>query len=280
MSANLLPKQPNISQWLDQAAKQLAQAGIASSRLDAEIILAHTIHKGRTFLHAHPDDHIPNHSLAIADARLQLRIDRTPVAYIIGHKDFYGRPFHVTPATLIPRPESEMIITILKELQTDTAGSLLTLVDVGTGSGCLGITAKLELPNLDVTLLDVSKYALRIAKENADSLGAEVTIATSDLLSNYPFTASFIVANLPYVDPTWDRSPETYHEPDLALFAKGKGLDLIKKLIHQAPSRLTASGALILEADPWQHADIIAAGKQNGFNRSTIRDFIVVLQKN
>ncbi len=279
MSANLPPKQPNISQWLDQAASKLDQVGIPSARLDAEIILAHTLRKGRTFLHAHDSDPIPDHSREIADARLQLRLDRTPIAYIVGHKDFYGRPFRVTPATLIPRPESEMIITLLQELDANTP-TPLKLVDVGTGSGCLGITAKLEFPNLDVTLLDVSKYALQIAGENADSLGARVTVATSDLLSNYPFTASFIVANLPYVDPTWERSPETYHEPELALFAKDKGLDLIKKLIRQSPSRLTADGALLLEADPRQHADIIEAGTQSGFSKNTIHDFIVVLQRN
>ncbi len=279
MSANLLPKQPNISQWLNHAAKKLVEVGIPSNRLDAEIILAHTLHKGRTFLHAHADDPVPDHSRAVADARLQLRLDRTPIAYIIGHKDFYGHPFHVTPATLIPRPESEMIIAILKELQVEATHSPLKLVDVGTGSGCLGITAKLELPELDVTLLDVSKYALQVARENADALGANVTITTSDLLSNYPFIASFIVANLPYVDPAWKRSPETYHEPDLALFAKDKGLALIKKLIHQAPSHLTPGGTLLLEADPRQHSDIIRAGKQSGFYKSTIRDFIVVLQK-
>ncbi len=279
MNANLPPKQLNISQWLDHAASMLAQVGIPSARLDAEIILAHTLHKGRTFLHAHASDPVMDHSQTIADARLQLRLDRTPVAYIIGHKDFYGRPFRVTPATLIPRPESEMIITLLKELSSE-AVSPLKLVDVGTGSGCLGITAKLELPNLDVTLLDISNHALQIAKENANSLGADVTTTTSDLLSNYPFTASFIVANLPYVDPAWERSPETNHEPDLALFAKDKGLDLIKKLIHQSPSHLTADGALLLEADPRQHADIIETGKLSGFSSSMIRDFIVVLRRN
>lgn len=278
------PQKPQAtSTWIDQAAKQLVAAGIASGRLDAEIIMAHTLRKGRTFLHAHSDEALPPREHEIADARLQLRLDRTPIAYIIGHKDFYGRQFRVTPAVLIPRPESEMMITVLKELIAETTVSLFKetprLVDVGTGSGCLGITAKLELPELDVTLLDISKHALKVAEMNAQKLGADVTITQSDLLAYYPFTANFILANLPYVDPEWERSPETNYEPELALFAKDHGLALINKLIEQAVSHLAQNGALILEADPRQHAAIIAYAKNYSFTKSTIRDFILVLQK-
>lgn len=281
MNVNSPQKQSSISQWLDNAARLLTAADISSGRLDAEIILAHTLYKGRTFLHAHANDPLASRSRAIADARLQLRLDRTPIAYIIGHKDFYGRPFHVTPATLIPRPESETIITVLKELndkKTIRTQKSKKLVDVGTGSGCLGITAKLEIPDLDVTLLDISQHALNIARDNAAVLGANVATKTSDLLSNYPFTATFIIANLPYVDPDWRRSPETQYEPDVALFTNDNGLYLIKKLIHLAPSYLEEHGYLLLEADPRQHADIIAHAKKHGLTRNSIREFVVTLQ--
>lgn len=278
------PQKPlAINAWIDTAAKQLVNAGIVSGRLDAEIILAHTLRKGRTFLHAHEDEAIPRREREIADARLLLRLDRTPLAYIIGHKDFYGRHFRVTPATLVPRPESETIITILKELAAGTASLFKDtprLIDVGTGSGILGITAKLELPDIDVTLLDISKHALNIAEINAQKLGANITLLQSDLLAEYPFTATYIIANLPYVDPVWERSPETRHEPDIALLAKDGGLQLIRRLIEQAPPRITHEGALILEADPRQHADILAYAKKHGFAKSTIRDFIIALQKN
>jgi release factor glutamine methyltransferase len=282
MSANLPPKTPAISAWLADAVTQLKDAGIASAKLDAEIILAHTLRKGRTFLHAHSDELVPTRQREIADARLQLRLDRTPVAYIIGHKEFYGRLFRVTPATLIPRPESEMIITLLKELRAGTASFFKEtpkLVDVGTGSGILGITAKLELPELDVTLLDISKYALNVAQINAQKLNADVTITQSNLLSSYPLTADFIIANLPYVDTDWERSPETNFEPELALFAKNNGLHLIKQLIEQAGAHLQKNGFLLLEADPRQHAAIIAHAKKHGFSKQTIRDFIIVLRQ-
>ena len=104
-----------ITSWVNTATKQLLEAGIASARLDAELILTHTIRKSRTYIHAHGDETIDVRYLDILDTRLALRLDRVPLAYIIGHKEFYGRSFKVTPATLIPRPESETMISLLKE---------------------------------------------------------------------------------------------------------------------------------------------------------------------
>lgn len=280
---NSQPHLPAISAWLNDAAAQLTATSIPSPRLDAEIILAHTLKKSRTYLHAHGDELLSGRQLEIADARLQLRLDRTPIAYIIGHKEFYGRLFKVTPATLIPRPESETIIDILKELIPTTAAllpaSAKQLVDVGTGTGCLGITAKLEFPELNVTLLDISRHALKVAEANAKHLDAEVTITQSNLLGDYPFQADYIIANLPYVDPLWQRSPETIHEPALALFAEDHGLYLINRLIEQAETTLSPKGYLLLEADSRQHDDIVAKAKNHGFRMLETRDFIVCLQK-
>lgn len=280
MNANLPHKTPAINGWLADAIGQLTAVGIPSPRLDAEIILAHTLRKSRTYLHAHDDELLdPRHS-EIADARLQLRLDRTPVAYIIGHKEFYGRMFKVTPATLIPRPESETIIEMIGHLLPATLlPSKKRLIDVGTGTGCLGITAKLEQPELDVTLIDISRHALKVADFNASRLGAEVTITQGNLLAGHPLPADIIVANLPYVDPDWERSPETDHEPALALFAQDHGLALIYKLIEQAASILRPAGHLLLEADPRQHDAIVKSAKNHGFHKAEIRDFIVCLQK-
>lgn len=281
MNANSQQKTLAISEWIQSAFTRLKNADIPSPRLDAEIILAHTLRKGRTYLHAHSNESLTDRELEVAEARLQLRLDRTPIAYIIGHKEFYGRQFRVTPATLIPRPESEAIIDILKDIlaQQDLLKQSLKLVDVGTGSGCLGITAKLEFPSLDVTLLDISNHALTVAKTNALQLKADVTIERSDLLSDYPFTASIIVANLPYVDHTWERSPETNYEPSLALFANDNGLHLINKLIAQAAGQITPGGVLLLEADPRQHHDLITTAKSHGFHHVETRGFIVHLRK-
>ncbi len=278
MNENSLPKTPAISRWLAGATRRLADTGIPSPRLDAELILAHTLHKSRTYLHARDDEVLTHRHYEIAEARLLLRIDRTPIAYIIGHKEFYGRQFRVTPATLIPRPESEDIIIMAKELANQRP--IHTIVDVGTGSGCLGITLKLEIPEADVTLLDVSRHALVVAKTNARHLLANVSIKESNLLKGYPLRADLIVANLPYVDRSWTVSPETNHEPSLALYADSGGLELINTLIIQAEAQLSSLGRILLEADPRQHAAIVAYARSRDFRLIETRGFIVHIQKN
>ncbi|UTX51087.1 peptide chain release factor N(5)-glutamine methyltransferase [Candidatus Saccharibacteria bacterium TM7i] len=249
-----------VQEWIHRATETLKGAGIASARLDAELLLAHTLRKPRTWLHAHGDDILSDRHYEIVEARLDLRLDRVPIAYIIGHKEFYGRRFKVTTATLIPRPESEDLISLLEVALPSNTSLLptapLRLVDVGTGSGILGITAKLEHPELEVTLLDISRHALQVAEDNARALDADVTCIQSDLLGQYPYIADIIIANLPYVDAEWERSPETNHEPATALFAADNGKALIYILIEQTASVLKPGGYIILEADPVQHDDI------------------------
>ena len=274
---SLPPRTPAVSQWLQQAVRLLKDKGISTARLDAELILAHTLRKSRTYLHAHSADPIERRRLEIAEARLALRLDRTPVAYVIGHKEFYGRHFKVTPSTLIPRPESETIITLLKNFYPLAPG--IKIVDVGTGSGCLGITAKLELPAANVTLIDISRHALVVAESNAKQLKADVTFIHSDLLTDYPFGADCIIANLPYVDKKWDRSPETTHEPAEALFASDSGLHLIKRLLLQTPPHLIATGLLLIEADPRQHHTIIEEAKVHRLAHLKTDGFVLVFQK-
>lgn len=282
MNGNSQLRTPSIREWLRNASAQLAGVGIESARLDAEIILCHTLKKPRIYLHTHDDEILEDRHREIADARIDLRLDFTPIAYIIGHKEFYGRRFKVTTATLIPRPESETIINLLKQSFSSTLPLIpheKRLVDVGTGSGCLGITAKLELPELEVTLADISRHALKVAEQNARALGAKVTIHQGDLLHGYGSAIDIILANLPYVDREWDVSRETHAEPDMALYASNGGLSLIYTLIVQASQLLTPEGSLLLEADPRQHDAIISYAKQYGLAHVQTVGFIVSLQK-
>ncbi|MEP7204935.1 MAG: peptide chain release factor N(5)-glutamine methyltransferase [Candidatus Saccharibacteria bacterium] len=271
----------SIKTWLQIAVTRLTEATIPSARLDAELILAHALGKDRTYLHAHSDDQLASDVREIIDAQLTLRLDHLPIAYITGHKEFYGRRFSVTADTLIPRPESEAIIDSLKDLMQNFVvpkDKVLQLVDVGTGSGCLGITAKLELPHLEVTLSDISGPALAVAQANATRLRADVTILESDLLNSYRKPADVIIANLPYVDLSWKRSPETVHEPSIALFAGDGGQALINQLIDQSIDILATPGLLILEADPSQHESIIAYASHKGFLLRARRDYSVAMQ--
>ncbi|MNQ97416.1 50S ribosomal protein L3 glutamine methyltransferase [compost metagenome] len=176
------------------------------------------------------------------------------------------------------------MIDLLKELVRNTPPRLLgspqlRLIDIGTGSGCLGISAKLELPELHVTLADVSRHALAVATKNSQQLQADVTLLQSDLLTNYPFQPDFILANLPYVDPEWQLSPELKHEPALALFADDKGLQLIKKLIQQAGAQLIPGGHLLIEADTSQLDTISSYGAAYGLHETARRGFIICLKK-
>jgi release factor glutamine methyltransferase len=274
MNENSKPKTLSSNAWLRDAADQLAEANIPSARLDAEIILAHTIRKSRTWIHAHGDENLTQRFIDIANARLDLRLDHTPIAYIIGHKEFYTRSFRVTPSVLIPRPESESIITLLKK---HIPAGAKRLIDVGTGSGCLGITAKLELPELNVTLVDISRHALKVAENNAAALHADVTLIQSDLLAQAPGIFDAVIANLPYVDKTWERSPETDKEPGLALFADDNGLALIEQLLQQLPESLNPSTLVLLEADPTQHEAIITHATKLGLKHVETEGYAIAL---
>jgi release factor glutamine methyltransferase len=282
MNANL-PSVLTVNDWLAEATRQLVFNNIPSARLDAELLLSHTLRQGRTWLHGHGDDELTARAVEIANARLDLRLDRVPVAYIIGHKEFYGRRFKVTTATLIPRPESESLIELLNDALPKNQSLLkeraLRLIDVGTGSGILGITAKLEHPELDVTVSDVSRHALKVATQNAEALHADVTPLQSNLLAAYPFVADIIIANLPYVDPEWERSPETDHEPATALFAEKNGLALIYDLIIQTRDKLANGGKLILEADPEQHPAIIKEAIKNGLVHLETKEYGILFEK-
>lgn len=253
----------HIQPWIDLATKKLSKKDISSARLDAELLLAASLYKSREYLLAHSDQELSDSELIQVNKWLDRRTNREPIAYILGHKEFYGRDFIVSPNVLIPRPESETIIEILKELEPGT------IIDIGTGSGCLAITAKLELPDSKVIATDISEDALQVARQNANSLNTEITFVVSNLLSGIKTIKSdqpiALIANLPYVDASWEVSPETKFEPSLALYADDDGLKLIKKLILQASKKLRSGDHIILEADKRQHTQMTEYADKHGF---------------
>lgn len=194
--------------------------------------------------------------------------------------NFYGRDFFVNQNVLTPRPETEQIIDevlsllgkpILPGVKPESAKlnpQNLTILDVGTGSGCIAITLSLELPQAKIYASDISKKALKIAQKNAKNLSAPLTTIISYLLENVNITPDIIVANLPYVDKNWGwlDQESLKQDPDIALYAEDGGLKLIKELLDTATSKY-----LILEADPIEHSAIINYAKnyqlvkQNGF---------------
>lgn len=200
------------------------------------------------------------------DALITRRVTREPVAYLLGTREFYGRPFAVQPGVLIPRPETELLIDVA--LEWVEAISATTVADVGTGSGCIAITLALEQPGLSIAATERSPEALAIAKHNAEVLGAGVIDwRETDLLSGVTGPLDLIVSNPPYV-PERDRDSLSADvrdfEPSQALFAGADGLDVIRRLIPQAISRLRPGGALIMEVGEGQWSAVTIMLEQSG----------------
>ncbi len=252
----------SIAGFLAISTKALSKAGIASARLDSELILAHVLRRSREWLLAHDATALTQPQQQQARQLLLQRTQRQSIAYLTGRRDFYGHSFLVNEQVLVPRPESEVILAILDELKQNY--HLGTVLDVGTGSGCLAISIKLAHSNLTVSACDISESALLVARRNAARLlpsSQQVKFYQSDLLSNLPVDSRFdlIVANLPYLSPGQDGlSPELAYEPAIALYAGDDGLSLIKRLITTAPARLTLGGYLLLEMDTDQ-IEIVAS---------------------
>lgn len=207
-------------------------------------------------------------------------------------KDFYGRDFYVTKDVLIPRPETEQLIDMVLNfagkpyLPGVKPGKRIlperpVVLDVGTGSGCIAITLALELPEATVYASDISKKALKVAQKNAALLGAPIHLIIAHLLEKVKSgdlpTPDLIVANLPYVDETWDwlDKKALSNEPAIALYAKDHGLALIKELLDTADSKY-----LILEADPCQHQTIIDYASRQNYTLIDQKGFILGFTKN
>ena len=189
------------------------------------------------------------------------RARHEPIAYITGTREFYGRPFHVTPSVLIPRPETEGLID--EALKLRRVGSRPVIIDVGTGSGCIAITLALEWPGSRVIGTDVSPAALEVAQSNARALGADaaefVHVAAGEFFPAHLTGVDLVVSNPPYVREQ-DRESLAVDvrdfEPHTALFAGGDGLDLIRLLIPHAANALSRGGMLLMEIGAGQAAAI------------------------
>jgi release factor glutamine methyltransferase len=221
-----------------------------SPRLEAEILLSLAINKPRTHLRAWPDKLLATEQENQFNQLLEQRLQGRPIAYIVGHREFWSREFLVTADVLIPRPETELLVELA--LERMPANQTLRIADLGTGSGAIAITLALERPLTKVMALDYSSTALTIAKQNASRLQAKnIEFLQSDWLSTLPCSAQFdlIVSNPPYIaenDPHLTQGDVRF-EPRLALTSGAEGLDAIRQIIQQAPSYLVKGGWLLFE---------------------------------
>lgn len=244
-----MPERRTVAATLADAARRLADALALpqrEARLEARILASRTLDVETVWLLAHDTDPLTEPQTAAFEVLLGRRLAGEPVAYILGEREFYGRPFRVTPATLIPRPETEHLV----EAALARGPTAARVLDIGTGSGCIAITLKLERPDWQVTAVDLSTDALAVARDNATRLGAEVECLPSDLFAALAGrTFELIVSNPPYVadaDPHMGQGDVRF-EPHTALTSGADGLDAIRAIVKRAPAHLAAGGWLLLE---------------------------------
>ncbi len=269
----------NIGNFIKVAQNKLKAADIATARLDTLVLLEDTLGINRARLLAEPDTELTAKQQAKLKKLLNRRAQHEPLAYIRGHSEFYGRDFVITSAVLEPRPESETIIDLFKELVLDEAlgqkdNNIIRLADVGTGSGALGITTALEVPNCVVDLLDIDQKALKIAKINVDKFTLGLSIIRSDLLESSAKNYDVLLCNLPYVPDKYKINQAASFEPKLALFAGPDGLDLYRKLFRQIQDLTHRPLYLLIEALPQQHTDLQQIASQASYKLQKTDDFI------
>lgn len=245
---------------LDWTAKHLAQKGSESPRLDAEVLLAHVVGCKRIDLYGlrHGEDASPDVRARYKDL-IKKRVEGCPVAYLVGKKEFYGMPFAVSPAVLIPRPDTEHLVS--EALAEAKKLASPRIVDVGAGSGAVAVTLAKLLPAADVTAVDISPSALAIAKANSASFAeGRVRFLEGDLLA--PVAGEefdLVVSNPPYI-PTEDipKLPVGVrdYEPKVALDGGPGGYAVIQRLAAQAHPRLKPGGFLIVEIGSPQEANV------------------------
>lgn len=243
----------NVGSALREGKALLREANLDLSELEAESLLMHALGIDRAGLHRDIADPISDADLARYREYLDRRCAHEPTAYIIGRREFFGLDLRVTPAALIPRPETEALVEAAIDFVRSTLPHRnVTIVDVGTGSGAIAIALAANLPNATVAATDLSAEALDLARENAAANGVlgRIRFVQGDLLAPVRDPVDVIVANLPYVTSDEYRvlPPELKeNEPKLALDGGADGLDLVRKLLAEAPSRLASGGALFEE---------------------------------
>lgn len=272
------------SRWLTEAVRLLEASNVSTARLDCLVLLEDVTQKDRSWLLAHPEHRLSVGLVKKLNAYVARRSNHEPLAYIRGKSEFYGRKFTVNPHTLEPRPETETMIDLLK--QTAEYGrwkmeGAWTVVDVGTGSGCIAITAKLELPDIEMYAIDIDKECIKTAEKNAKKLGADIKFHIGDLLEalpsstfHLPHSGFAILANLPYVPDSYKLNKAARHEPAQAIFGGSDGLDLYRRLFFQIDSAASKPLFILTESLPFQHETLASIASSHGYQLAETDDFI------
>lgn len=268
----------NIGQHIKKSSVLLKNSGIETATLDVLILLEDILNVNRAQLLAHPDSELTIKQQKILGLQIKRRKNHEPLAYIRGKTEFYGHEFMVNKHVLQPRPESETMIDMLKKLNLKTP----KIADIGTGSGVLAITAKLEITKAQIIAIDIDKKALDVARQNARKHKVTVKFLQGNLLEPIyklgPKTGGLVLlCNLPYVPNNFHTNLSVGYEPKHAIFGGSDGLDLYRELFNQLDPSFVSQHTvpyILTESLPVQHKALARIAQKKGYALRQTTDFI------
>ncbi len=257
-----------VQEALRSASRSLSPVAGEEAALEAELLLCHALGIDRAHLYQRLRDELDPEGERAFQRLLERRLAREPAAYILGRREFYGLVFEVTPAAIIPRPETEVLVEAVLAFTRSLALDAIRVADVGTGCGAIAVALAANLPPaVQFIALDSSGEALALARRNAERNGLtdRIEFVRGDLLTPLPSPVDVIAANLPYVTTAaWQALPPESrdHEPRLGLDGGPDGLRLIEAFLREAPSHLRPGGALFAEIGDEQGAAAAALARE------------------
>jgi len=249
----MLSDKASLHRLIKNAEKRLEKAGVATPAAEVELILEHLLDVARLDIYLHGEKLIDDDVCRRFEAVIKKRLTRYPLQYILGEAYFYGRKFTVTPDVMVPTPETELLCELALDLIRHKNIETPRILDVGTGSGVVAVTIAAEMPDAEVTALDISGGALDVARGNAASYQLErrIIFIRSDLYGGLRPQRRFdlVLSNPPYITENDYKTlmPEVLADPKLALTAGTDGLDIIRRLIERSPDYLLPGGRLLFE---------------------------------
>lgn len=258
-----------IGETLRQGLLAIKESGVSTSEaLDCMLLLCKATGLTKEQVYTRPTAEMTSEVRELFDTLLQRRCAAEPMAYILGEREFYGRIFQVDSRVLVPRPDTETLVDQALELLA--SGTDAKVLDLCTGSGCIGITIAAERPETTVTLADISHEAIAVAAENARILlDTTVELVQGNLFESLPNRRfHMIITNPPYLASEWYQTTaaQVKREPYLALVGGGEeGLDLIRTIVDEAPGHLEPDGALLIECDDRQNTTVACLMEKAGF---------------
>ncbi|MGI6641124.1 MAG: peptide chain release factor N(5)-glutamine methyltransferase [Limnochordia bacterium] len=267
-----MKKQYTVRELLSISTQYLNEKGCVSARLDAELLLGHVLEMSRIDLYLNLDKPLTSKEVDAYRECIGRRARREPVAYITGTKEFYSLPFFVTPAVLIPRPETELLVekvVALAKARLEAGAAQVRILDVGTGSGAIAIAVARQDPDIQVVAVDLSEEALEVAGRNAacNEVESQVQFVQSDLLAGVEGEFDIICSNPPYLSKAEmdNLQPEVDFEPASALDGGFDGLGFYRRIFAEAPPHLLEGGYLVVEIGAEQGEAVAAIAREYGF---------------